>query len=488
MARTYGGWRRRRGFEVFGLPGTSLAAVLVALCIPVLVGLIDARAGLYALIPGLVVAAAVLVRSAGTPVVVIAVRRWIWARAHRRGFTSYRSEVVAKLPGPSYLPGPLAPLELLAVRQVTGEPAAWVWDRRGGFLTAQVRLTSTGTLMADPAAAQSWVDSFGAWQAGLGHVAGIRSVTIVVETAPSAGSRVRDYVLAHQVDHAPKLARALMADVLDELPGQTAEVHQWAAVTFDPRRLPTSPRTMVEAVADTSVALGGVVDGLNNGGVRVLGRATPGWTAARVRAAFDPGTRSQIERDRADEAPVSWQQAGPQAATEEWDHLQHDSGFSVTYALRDLPAARVRHDVLRRLTAPGRWPRRVAMTYQPYPAATAASVVDAEMLAASVRQSAARKARRDFTPREQLDASLATSTAVEQARGAGLGEPGILVTVTVLDKADLPAACADVENRARGARLRLVRLYGAQLLGFCSTLGVGVDPHELAARTPGKAK
>ncbi|MEQ0560715.1 SCO6880 family protein [Amycolatopsis sp. NEAU-NG30] len=486
--RTYGAWRRRRGFEALGLPAAHLAWLLSAICVPMVIALVDAAAGAWAMIPGVVVVAAVLVRSDRTPWVVLLARRWIWHRAYRRGMTSYRSELVTRVAGAPYLPGPLAPLELLAVRQVTGDRAGWIWDRRGGFLTTQVRLGSTGTLLADEASADSWVAALGAWQAGLGHVPGVRSVAIVVDTGPSSVSRVRDYVAEHAVDDAPDLARRLMADVLANLPAQTAEMHVWAAVTLDPRKLPTRPTTMAEATAEASVTLTGIVDGLNSGGVRVLGRATPAWTAARMRAAFDPDTRGQVDRDQAGEAEVGWQQAGPQAATEHWDHLQHDSGWSVTYALRELPASRVRHDVLRRLMAPGAWPRRVALLYRPYPAALAAAVVDAELQAATVRQTAARKARRDFSVREQVDAALATATAVEQTRGAGLGEPGILVTVTAGDKADLPAACADLESRARGARLRLQRMYGAQLLGFAATLGVGVDPYELASRTPGRSK
>lgn len=486
--RTYGNWRRRRGFEVMGFPGPQLAALMSAVCVPLMISLVDWDAGLVAMVPGALVAAGVLIRTDGTPTVVRLVKRWVWKRAYRAGMTEYRSVLVTKLPGPKYLPGPLAPVEMLAVRQVDGRLAAWLWDRRTGYLTSQIRLSSTGTLLADPDNANSWVEGWGAWLANLGHTAGVRSVAIIVETAPSQGSKVRDYVVDHLADDAPAVARELMHELLDDMPGQTSEVHQWAAITLDSRRLPAAPTTMPEAVAQASVALAGLADGLNSGGVSVLGRPTPGWTAGRVRAAFDPAMRAQIERDLETEVEVTWQHAGPLAAQEEWGHLKHDSGWSVTYALRDLPAAQVRHDVLRRLMAPGRWPRRVALFYTPYPAQLAASVVDSELNAASVRQTAARKVKRDFSVREQMDSSLAVATAVEQARGAGLGEPGILVTVTVLDEAELASACADLESRARGARLQLIKLFGAQMLGFTATLGVGVDPYDLASRTPGLAK
>ena len=488
QARSYGHWRRRRGFEVMGLTTGQLGVVLLSVVVPLMVMLFATRVGLLLLVPAVVALVATLWRRDGAPVTVTAVRRHVWRRAARAGQTSWQSEVVRPFPRAEYLPGPLAPVELLSVRQPTGEFAGWLWDRRGGFLTGQLRLNSIGTLLADGADADGWVDAYGAWQASLGHIPGVRSVCLVVETAPSGANRLCDHVERRLDSSAPALARQWMAELVDAMPDQSTEINQWAAITIDPRKLSTRPDTIVQSVADASLTLTGIADALGSGGLDVVGRPTPGWTAARLRAAFDPAARGQIERERADEAELAWTQAGPVAAREEWDHLRHDSGFSVTLALRELPRSQVRHDILRRLLAPGRWPRRVAVSYTPYPAHVAEGVIDAELNAAAVRETAARKTKRDFTVREQQDARRAATAALEQTQGAGLGEPGILVTVTTTSLDELPHAVADVENRARGARLRLVRMYGAQMLGFCATLGVGVDVYDLARRTPGRAK
>jgi hypothetical protein len=192
--------------------------------------------------------------------------------------------------------------------------------------------------------------------------------------------------------------------------------------------------------------------------------------------------RGEIERELEDEAELAWQQAGPVAYREEWDYLRHDSGYSVTWALKDLPKSAVRHQVLRRLMAPGRWPRRVAVVYWPYPADAAEQVVETQLNSALVKATVARKTKRDLTVKDEVDRNRAMSAALEQAHGAGFGEPSIFVTVTTQKLEELPQAVADVETRMRGARLKLIRMYGGQLLGFCTTLGVGVDPYDLQRR------
>ena len=60
------------------------------------------------------------------------------------------------------------------------------------------------------------------------------------------------------------------------------------------------------------------------------------------------------------------------------------------------------------------------------------------------------------------------------------------VTTTVTDPDELPGAVADVEQRAGAAKLRLRRLWGAQSTGFAASLGLGLNPTELASRGRGR--
>ena len=71
---------------------------------------------------------------------------------------------------------------------------------------------------------------------------------------------------------------------------------------------------------------------------------------------------------------------------------------------------------------------------------------------------------------------------MREAQGAGVGRFSLYVSTTVLSEEALPAATADVEQRAGQSKLRLRRLRGAQHAGFVAALGLGVDPLELARR------
>lgn len=486
--RTGGGWRPARGLEVMGLPVAHAGVVIGAVTVPLLAALFWPVAALVLAVPAVAVLVVLLVRKEGQPRLVWWWQSRLFHHGVRKGYTAYQSDIVRPLTRAEYLPGPLAPIELLAARQPDGGQAGWLWDRTAGFLTAQLRLSASGTVLADDADADSWVDQFGAFQGALGHIPGVRSVSFIQETAPSEGNKLRDHVTRRVRAEAPATARELMAELVRSNVGRSAEINQWATVTIDPSRLATKPTTVLQSVADASLTLVGVAESLNSGGVTVIGRATPGWTAGRMRAAFDPAMRGEIERELEDEAELSWQQSGPVAYREQWEYLRHDSGFSVTWALKDLPKSAVRHQVLRRLMAPGRWPRRVAVVYWPYPADAAEQVVETQLNSALVKATVARKTRRDLTVKDEVDRNRATTAALEQAHGAGFGEPSIFVTVTTNTLKELPQAAADVETRMRGARLKLIRMYGGQMLGFCTTLGVGVDPYDLERRPAWRGK
>jgi membrane-associated protein len=94
-----------------------------------------------------------------------------------------------------------------------------------------------------------------------------------------------------------------------------------------------------------------------------------------------------------------------------------------------------------------------------------------------------RARRRSYSARrDQADRAQAIQAAREEAIGAGLVRVSCYVAVTVTDPADLPTAVAEVEARAGQSKIKLRRLAGSQLAGFCATLPAGVHPAHLAKR------
>jgi len=421
----------------------------------------------------------------------VALARVRFARAVRAGQTSYRAGVVVEHPRAWQLPGVLATLRCLDVEDGEGGTFGLVWDRRTGLLTATLRVAATGTTLAEGGSADAWVANWSSWLAALGDEPTVRWVTVTVESAPDPGSTLRDQVEARIDTTAPRAAQDLLRQLVDASPGVAANVDTRVSITFDPVKAAQKADGLLDAAADVSLTLRGLENSLGSCGLSVLGRASAPEIAGMVRTAFDPASRAAVNtalaRVDVGAAPagdvLTWADAGPVAAEERYDAYAHDSGISVTWALRDAPRQQVTSNVLGRLVAPGRWPRRVAMTYQVFPSEQAGQIVESERNAAAFRQAYRARTKRDETARDLEDRQRADQAAMEESQGAGVVLWSTYVTTTVIDPAQLTAAAADVEQRAGTAKLRLRRMYGSQAVGFATSLPLGVYPPFLANRS-----
>jgi hypothetical protein len=409
----------------------------------------------------------------------------IWFRTRtgrRRGWTEWESGVFTRHPRRHELPGVLAPIVPLSTRDGLGQPYGLLWDRRTGRLTASVRVAPVGTVLADQERTDLWIGSFAAWQASLGYEPTIEHVAIVVESAPSTGTELADYVADRLDPAAPAIARETMTEVAEAHRGATADISVRVNLSFQPQRARPAPTDDAERVAEVSRALAGLEGDLPLVGVATLGRATAAQWTHWMRSAYDPDARGELSRLSEQNHLLAWADAGPVKAESLVDHYWHDSGWSVSWAMAALPNQTVTSNVLAPLVTPGRYHRRVCIAYQPYPADQAGEVVNREASGSSFRRQLRRRRGVDDTARDRADESRAVQAAEEEARGAGVGLWAMYVTTTVADPRQLPDAIADVESRARNAKLRLRRCWGWQHVGFAASLGVGIYPPELAKR------
>jgi hypothetical protein len=348
-----------------------------------------------------------------------------------------------------------------------------------------LRAAPAGLDLADRASADELVACWGAWLADLGHRPVIRHIAVTIDSTAAAPAEM-DYV-RHRVDPAaPALAQELMHELIELTPATSAQTDCRVTITLDPARAAPRPPDLLAAVAEVTRWLPGLEAGLAGCGVAVLGRESISSLTARVRGAFDPVSRDEIARQGEAHQLRQWAQAAPVAANEAWDTYQHDSGHSVSWALREAPRQAVSARVLVPLLAPGPYPRRVSLLYLPYPADQAAARVESEITAGQIRHAWSQRTHRDETQRERDDRDRALQAAREEAEGAGVGRLTVYVTTTVTSAGELPAAIADVEQRAGAAKLRLRRMWGAQSVGFAASLGLGLNPTELAARGRGR--
>jgi hypothetical protein len=488
--RDYGGWRLRRGIGLFGLGLGGTAVVLGAMLVLIITAAASPAALLYVAPPLLVGGGAGLARAGGEPLALAALRRARWRYASSRDWTRYRVAVVAEHSPAWRLPGVLAPLALLDAEDGYGGRYALVLDRRTGMMTATLRVIPASTWLADRQDADTWVANWGGWLASLGYLPAVRHVAVTIDTAPEPGSTLADSVAAALDPAAPLTARQIMGQLVDAAPAAAADVDTRVSITFDPAASPSVPAGLTESAAEVGRTLHGLESALGTCGVTVLGRATPAEIAGVVRTAYDPAARGEVNRllaQASDGRPVpglSWSEAGPVGAEEEPGCYRHDSGISLSWSWAEAPRQNVTADVLARLVAPGRYPKRVSIMYRPFSAVEATKTLDAEVNAAQFRAVYKRRTGRDETARDSHDQARARQAAAEEAAGAGVCLVSMYVTVTVTDPGELPRAAAETEAAAESSRIRLRRMTYSQAAGWAATLPVGICPAELARRMP----
>jgi hypothetical protein len=459
--------------------------VFLAVLAPVVSASFAPKAALALALVSAIVLLGVLVRIGGSTAAEAMTRRFRFSAARARGWTELSGGLLTDHPRRHDLPGVLAPLVALDTDDGRGGRQCLVLDRHTGTLSAVLRAAPAGLDLADRANADEWVACWGAWLADLGHRPVIRHIAVTVDSGAAAPAEM-DYVRARISPDAPPLAQDLMTELIELTPTTSAQTDCRLTITLDPARAAPRPPDLLASVAEVTRWLPGLEAGLSACGVAVLGRESVHELTARVRSAFDPVARDEIAREGAQHQLRQWELAAPVAANENWDSYQHDSGFSVSWALREAPRQAVSARVLVPLLAPGPYPRRVSLLYLPYPADQAAARVESEITAGQIRQAWSERTRRDETQRERDDRDRAVAAAREEAEGAGVGRLTVYVTTTVTDPAELPAAIADVEQRAGAAKLRLRRMWGAQACGFAASLGLGLNPTELAGRGRGR--
>lgn len=481
--RTYGNWRPPRGFGIGQLSTSQTMTVFGAVVVPVVVLNFDAQAGFVALVLGAVVAAAVVLRIGGTSLADVVTRRVRFARSKSAGWTELTGGMISDHPRRHDLPGPMGPVVPLSTDDGRGGKQGLLWDRRTGWLTAVLRVSPVGLELADRQEADGWVASWGAFLADLGYQPMIQHVAVTIDTSPSGGTTLRDYVNDRIDPRAPASARAVLGELAASAPASSAEVDTRVSVTFDPNQATPRPPDLAAGVAEVTRWLPGLESHLAMAGVAVRRRATAAWLIGRLRVAYDPASRSDLtDYDDSGEELLHWSDAGPVSAQEPWDRWRHDSGVSVSWAMVEAPRQAIMDRVLVPLLAPGPFPRRTTLLYEPFSAGAAANEVEREITNTQVRRAWARKTKRDETQRDRDDLARAVQSAREEAEGAGVGRFTLYVTTTVTDESLLPAATADVEQRAGQAKVRLRRLRGSQVTGFAASLGMGINPAELDRR------
>lgn len=481
--RLYGNWLRPQtlSFRGVGWKGAAVAAT------GYFVGLATVQSHPRfgtALLAGCVlitVTSAVRIGGASLPDFVTGRARWRYAET--TGRTRFKAVDTAGW----QLPGPLAGTRMVTV-SAGGRVYGAVHDPTARRLAVTLDLASTAADLTDDAEHDRAVARWERWLEALGRRPEVAKVVITVETAPSAGTRLREEVQRRLSALAPPDCQTLMEALVVASPAVAARIQTRAIISFDLRawdsRVTRADRRRgVHAFLPLlTTALDGLEADLDGCGVTVLGRSTPAQLAGAVRAAFDPHADAALEAGTRD--VPAWELAGPASATEHRDRYVHDAATSVSFVWAQAPRTLVPSSVLDPLMRPGRFRKRVTCTYVATPAARA---MDSATEQVRWRWAAEMVARlpvvgRPSTAQDERDTEAAQQSTYEIAAGAGWVTQIITATVTVLDADELPAAVAELEHAAGASQLRLRRLFDLQAAGFAAGLPAGLSLPELAER------
>ncbi|WP_093804083.1 SCO6880 family protein [Streptomyces sp. Wb2n-11] len=474
--RTYGNWRKPQtaGIGQLGLAPTllmlgGLVVVVLSMLISIMLALV------LAVVLALVLAPLTIKDRYGRSLLTRMSTHLAWRRAVKKGSTLYRSGPLGRTGhGTCTLPGLAASSVLTEAQDSYGRPFAMLTYPRSNFHVVVLRCDADGAALVDQDQVDVWVAYWGQWLSALSTEPGLVGASVTVETAPDSGLRLQHEVNSQLAPDAPELARTMLQEVLAEYPASSAQISTRIALTYSGAARPGHPRRSVD---DMAVLLGNRLPGLTSGlGMTGAGAARPlaaEELAEAVRTAYDPAVAPLIEEARASGGSgLTWSDAGPQGAQEEWDCYRHDSAWSSTWSMSEAPRGEVLSSVLTGLLVPhpdiAR--KRVTILYRPHDPAAAARIVERDRKDASFRakQTPGGRARDDVALR------AAEQSAQEEASGAGLVRFGLLVTATVNAREDLPRARAAVDTLAPPARINLRPVWGSQAAAFAAGLPIGL--------------
>ena len=478
----YGNWRQpsRAGLGKLSAAATFvLFAALVATLIANMVG------GLVPAFVTAVVSGAVLfslIRKDGHGLTRLhrIGERVMFRRARRRGLTVYRSGPAGVVPtGTCQLPGVLSATRVSEFVDSWGRPFAVIAHPAVSTYAVVLAVQPDGDALVDQYQIDVQVARWGHWLAALSGEPGLVGASVVVETIPDSGTRLRQEIHSHIDARAPELAKRVMDEIQAVYPVGSAAVSCYITLTFTAAtvyRLGGARRSLEEfgrEVATRIPGLTGALSGTGAGTVRPVGAEE---IARIVRVAYDPAAQALFEEAAlaGQTARVEWAEAGPAGADALRDRYVHDSGVSITWMMTGAPTGQVQSNLLTRLLEPNQRVarKRVALLYRPIDVARAADIVDRDVNDASARLGNMRRP----TERAKVAYAQAVRTSREEAQGAGLENFGMVVTATGTSSSELADIKATVEALAASVRIRIRPAYGAQDAAFAVGLPVGVVP------------
>ena len=422
-------------------------------------------------------------------------RRLAHHKGRQLGENLYRAGLIGQIPGRATpLPGLLAKTTLAGGYDSYGREFAVVHHPATGDYVAVFSAEPDGSALVD-----QWVTNLrvALWAAVLtlmGDEPGLIASSVVIETAPDTGHRLRRAVEQSIEPGTPEIAQAMLREAAST--EGSATIRGYITLTFSATvRTGQRKRSTEEVVRDLGSRLPKLAEHLTGTGAGAVRYVAGEELCEVVRTAYDPGAATHIEEARASGEPteLTWDQAGPIATERQWDYYAHDAAVSRTWQMVRPPRGTFQSDVLADLLAPHAdiTRKRVTLLYETLSGDRAADVVQSDVNDTDFRLNSGPRVSAAI----RKDAAAAKKAAEEEAEGAGVVNVGMMITATILDPgltpgekpnkrnrtrearmaAALDDAVAAVESLSAAARVKIRPVYGSQDSAFAATLPLGLN-------------
>ncbi|MFI9332937.1 SCO6880 family protein [Kitasatospora sp. NPDC052868] len=479
---TFTGWQSERAGFIGNLSGAGFVLVALA-CVVSLVPI--TRHSWSAAVVALPVAALLLLLAYGRVMglsaqewIVLAVRHQIAVATKRNTFISGAfAPSTADGRQPMDLPGTLARLRILDAPDGLGGQVGIAHDPVDGTYTLVARISYSGLGLVDTERANNRVRAWGAFlRSHCKEDSSIIRLQIHQRSLPDDGAALREWTERHISPDAPAAAVQTLADLMS-VAGPAATVREtYLSITLSSSRARMAIRSagggQVGAAAVLMREWHAMGSSIASAGLQVTELLTPRTLAGVIRTAYDPDAQLMLAARAAAASRPGWKGtpagvdpalAGPSAAETSWTRYRHDGAWTVTYKVHGLPKSEVYATFLQPLLRPRTNARRsLSLVYEPIAPARARRELAREKTRRQATRTLRRKAGRDESEDQLLEAQTAHAQDVARAQGQGVVRTIALISVTVTDLDQLESACADLQADASEAGLDIKRSWGTQ--------------------------
>lgn len=445
----------RRGL-LLGLSGIQTALLGAAVGIAVIAEYTTGAAGLLASLPlwGALTATA-LVSVGGRPIATWVPLVSIWTV--RNGQRSYRARLEQFSPTSLAVPGIR---RRLTVQQGLVTGAALVHDPGGSTVTASLRVSGMGFVLAEDDTQQFRVAGWGRFLASLCQQPAVARIQVLERHTAGGGKEVRRWWADNAVGQSDWATRVLADLVADSQ--ELTDRHECLISISVRTQKPGRRGGQSDSLAAVEQQLTVLAETAQRADLFVHGWVTPPELASTLRSIHDPAGALTCATEDARLL------VGPMAVEEHWASLRTDSADHAVYWIQEWPRSEVHAGFLQPLLlAPGAR-RTLSLTAEPLSAAKAIK----DIRRAKVEQiaDAAQRARMGQVEDETSRAEVADLHRREQELVAGHGDLRFigLLTVSAPTAKELDAACAATEAAAAQALCEIRKLVGQQASAFAA--------------------